>query len=140
MAFQVTVYNERERAAYKKRMTVPVGAGRWEDGRLLTDLHKPCGNMLDRKTWIAQLARCIELSMTKEQFLEKLGDSFDRREQSIKRYVEATGMPRSYFLKESSDMGMAADYSWIEVTCGDYRFIRGLYHKEMISVRRALKW
>ena len=138
MAFQVTIYNERERAAYKKKMTVPVGAGRWKDGRLLTDLHKPGGNMLDRKTWIAQLARCIELSMTKEQFLEKLGDSFDRYEQDVKRAVEATGMSRRYFLKESGHQG---DYNWIEVTYGDtYRLIRGLYHKEMISVRRALGW
>lgn len=140
MPYSVELYTEEEKAQYNAKRTVPVTAGAWKDGVLEMSLHKPNGNLLSRSVWIQQLAQCIRLSMTREEFLQRVVPTFDRMEERIDAAVKATGKKRSYFLKENVVENPSADYALFVVTYGDWRLRRGLFHKEMISVRNALGW
>lgn len=134
------LYTEQEKAQYSARRTVPVTAGRWKEGVLEMGLHKPNGDLLSRSVWIEQLAQCIRLSMTREEFLERVVPVFDRMEERIDAAVKATGRKRAYFLKENVVENPAADYALFVVTYGDWQLRRGLFHKEMVSVREVLGW
>ena len=140
MSYQVTIYSAHERKKYQERMTVPVRAGRWDKwGNLDSHLQKPSTNLLSRKQWIQQVARCIELSMTKAEFFKKVDADFKRKEEKILFFLnENPRLKRSDLVKDKTELP-AGDYSWFQYRSpGGYQ--RGLSHKEMVSVRNLLGW
>ena len=136
MSYQVTIYSDQERKKYQESMTVPITAGEWDKwGNLNSRLHKPRTNLLSRKQWIQQVARCIELSMTKAEFIEKVDADFQKIEKNVSDSLRLyPSLKRSDLVKDKTN-----DYSWFQhASPGGYS--KGLSHKEMISVRNLLGW
>lgn len=181
MPYQVTIYTEAERAAYRQRIAergVPVsdlavytpasvkertswshalfGVGdptREEktEACLRLKFAKPRSNLATRSEWIKLLHDAVLTckredgegrGLSREEFLGLIGQSFERAEQSIKK-GEEMGVTRAEQLKEricQSTMSRGP-HRQIRVVFGSRgQMTGGLFHKELIELRKALGW
>lgn len=122
----------------------------WDGKGLRMLFRKPETNLATRKEWIEMLAQAVlgckrkdgaGRGLRKEEFLGLVAGQYARKEEKIQGAVVATGKPRSFWMKEWTETNRRGEYDGLTVQYGTTgALIGGLFHKEIVELRKRLGW
>jgi hypothetical protein len=122
-----------------------------KEAGLTLSFAKPRTNLMKRAEWISLLKHAVlnckradgnGRGLKREEFLALVGQSFDQAEERITEW-EGRGVKRSEQLKEvvGYNSPIRGEHGGITVRYGRTgQFSGGLFHKELIELRKALGW